>query len=148
MPGSAHTWVDGDVATAAFLNALPRGVMAYVLGSTADQAGISGMTDITGLSATFTAISSRIYKTEVIVATTQQSGAGIQSLVITDSGGTQLNGVSQEVSAWGHLKVEWLETSLSGSITRKARISTNVGTMTVRGSSTVRGVLLITDVGV
>jgi hypothetical protein len=150
LPGTAHTWVDGDVATAAYLNALPRGVMGYVLGSTSPQTGITTVADITGLTVTFTAVASRLYRTTLIVAATQLTAAGTSSYVIADAGNTQVNGFSISASTNFSLVavVVLLETGISGSVTRKGRASTNAGTLTIEGAGGVRGSILVEDIGV
>jgi hypothetical protein len=149
MAGSAHTWVDNDVATAAYLNALPRGVMAYVNGSTSDQAGITTVVDITGLTTTFTAISSRLYRVTLYASVFQVTTAGFATISITDSAGTVLRQgmVDLIVSGRGVLTVVSLETGLSGSITRKGRAATSAGTVTVLGTSLRFAALIVEDLG-
>lgn len=149
MPGSAHTWVDGDVATAAFLNALPRGVMGVAIAS-AGQSGIAASaTDIAGASVTFTAVSGRHYKTVVSVPRLDQATSnGLVSVYIRDGASANLRQSMDLVGAGNtfstHLELE--ESAASGSVTRKVSLSTSAGTV---GYPAGWGIIIVVhDIGV
>jgi hypothetical protein len=151
LPGTAHTWVDGDVATAAFLNALPRGVMGNALGAGSSQTGITGLVDITGLSITYTAIASRLYKTTVVIPVNQVTSAAMNIFIpVTDAAGTAVRAatISLGASEYAVVSFTFVETGLSGTITRKVRASTSAGTLTVYGDAAQRGQFIIEDIGV
>lgn len=147
MPGTAHTWVDGDVATAARLNALPRGIMGYAVRTT-DQSGVSATADITSLSVTFTAISSRYYKTTLGVRYQPTTSSNID-IFITDGS----NNIKQDwadtrgTSEYGAMSVTVVETGLSGSTTRKGRASSSAGTITLFGNAVYPTFILVEDIG-
>lgn len=154
MPGTAHVWVDGDVATAAFLNALPRGVMGYAIGSSTAQTGIGVFdVDLTGLSITWTAIASRIYRIEVWAMMKQVGAAGQPTLHITDAAGVLKCDAAATSAANDFVPLYALEivTGLSGSVTRKARANAvGGGTVSVNpDSQSFRApLMMVTDVGI
>lgn len=145
----AEPWSDGDVLTAAHLAGLPWGVMGYVLGGTSDQTGISAVADVTGLSVTFTAVSTRLYRTTVYLAISQQTSGGTVAVIIADGASTQVNRTDLTLATNDAAAVAFahLETGASGSITRKVRVSTSAGTMTVRGAAALRAYILVEDLG-
>ena len=148
MAGAGHTWVDGDAPNTTWLNALPRGVMAFATVSAA-QSGISAEVDVTGLSVTFTAESSRLYLTVVNLHVQQLTSTGGIVLRIADGAGTQVQACSENAPANDSraFHLEHHETGLSGSITRKARISTSAGTCTIQGSANTHPIIRVIDLG-
>lgn len=146
----AVTWVDGDVATATKLNALPRGVMGYVNGSASDQTGITVSADITSLSVAFTAISTRLYRTTMSVNVQQQTaGPAVAVIFISDGAGTGKSNRSVTLALNDFIEVTCvaLETGLSGAITRKGRANTSAGTLAIIGTSIRSASIVVEDMG-
>jgi hypothetical protein len=140
----------GTILTAAEYNKLPRGVVYYNL-VTANQTGISTVVDITSMTAaTWTATSTRTYRTTIYLPQCQQkTSGGIVVARITDASNVdkqQWNGTFA-TSDYFAVAMEVIETGLSGSITRKGRISTNAGTVDLTQSATAPGFILVEDIG-
>jgi len=140
----------GTILTAAEYNKLPRGVVYYNL-VTANQNGISTVADITSMTAaTWTATSTRTYRTTVYLPYVQQkTSAGTVVARITDASNVdkqQWNG-TMATSDFFAVVMQVIETGLSGSITRKARIATSAGTIDITQSSTAPGFIMVEDVG-
>lgn len=135
-------------AVANELNALSDNNVAKTSGT--DQAGIAATpTDITGLSLTWTADPARAYKITLCVQITT-SVAQTPLVAITDAAGTVIisrNVTTPAAAASASLHIEWVETGLSGSITRKARGSVASGTLTIVNSSNRNGILIVQDIG-
>ena len=68
------TFTAGNILTAAQMNRLPWGIMGYAQ-ATASQSGITTETNVTGLSVTFTADSTRYYKTTIYTFSALQNTA-------------------------------------------------------------------------
>lgn len=145
----AEPWSDGDVPSASELAGLPWGVMGYANGSTSDQTSISSETDITGLSVAFTAISSRLYRTTLTMTVTQVSSTGTITGRISNAANSLIASAQATLAAGSttQITVTSVETGISGATTRKARIDTSAGTVTVEGSSTIRARLVVEDLG-
>lgn len=145
----AEPWSDGDVLTAAHLAGLPWGVMGYV-NKTAAQNGISAATDITSLTITFTAVSTRLYRTTLYLPRlTQNTSTGLVVPLIADGASATKNQAVRTLTATSEtdVVVVILETGLSGSVTRKGRISTTAGTVDVACSATQIAHILVEDLG-
>lgn len=144
----AEPWADNDVLTAAQLAGLPWGVMAYAT-KTADQTGITTLTDITSLSVTFTAISTRLYRTTVWMRGSQITSAGTVSATIADGASVEKARVATSIIAAGFsaLHVVLIETGISGSITRKARADTSAGTLSILGAAAGASLITVEDLG-
>lgn len=155
IPGG---YIAGDVLGAADMNLLPAGKMGYGLTTTA-QTGITGTvgspTDLTTLTATFTAVSGRLYRTTVSVPLTSSADGQI-AVVMIRSGSTVLASRSFETpdasDANGDLvydaTVDLLFTG-SGSVTHKASMyrRAGAGSFSNAASSTNPAHLLIEDIG-
>jgi hypothetical protein len=143
------TFTAGAILTASQMNRLPWGIMGT--GSkTADQNGITTVADITSLSVTFTAVSTRYYRTTLFLAQIQQNtAAGSVNLLITDATPTTKVSFFTNMASgdFEPIQVSVVETGLTGSITRKGRISTSAGTIDVRGSATIISHILVEDLG-
>lgn len=140
----------GDVLTATNFNYLPRGVVYYNL-VTANQTGVSTVADITSMTAaTWTASSSRTYRTTIYLPYCQQkTSGGVVVVRITDASNVdkqQWNGTFA-TSDFFAVVIQVIETGLSGSITRKGRISTSAGTVDLTQSATAPGYILVEDIG-
>lgn len=145
----AEPWSDNDVLTAANLAGMPWGVVGYVNGSSSAQAGISSVTDLTGLSVTWTAVSTRLYVVLLTVGFTQASSTGNITVRIADGSSTSQAFYQNTLAASSHgqITVTELLTGASGSTTRKGRIETSAGTVSVGGSTNNRPRLIVLDVG-
>ena len=156
MPGS-KTFASGDVLTAADVNAYLRGglVMGYASVST-PQAGITAVTDLTGLSVTFTAIAGRLYRVVLSGEITGTVAGDLAIAYITGSDNTILRRGIVTVPAlsggtgYFFLTLERLLTFSAGSVTLKARLLLDVGSGTVglyaAGDSPAH--LIVEDIGV
>lgn len=144
----AEPWADNDVLTAAQLAGLPWGVMAYAT-KTADQTGITTLTDITSLSVTFTAVSTRLYRTTVWMRGSQITSAGTVSATVADGASVEKARVATSIIAAGFsaLQVVLIETGISGSITRKARADTSAGTLSILGAAAGASLITVEDLG-
>jgi len=144
------TFTAGAVLTAAQMNRLPWGIVQYSE-KTADQNGISTAVDITDLSVTWTADSSRYYRISFYLAPIRQNtSAGIVVPVIADgSNNTKVQAnLTLAAGDFGLVTIAEIVTGLSGSITRKARISTTGGTVDVLAATATEGnYLIVEDLG-
>lgn len=140
----------GSVLTATEYNKLPRGVV-FRNTITAAQNGIgTGATDMTNFSATWTATSSHLYRTTIFVPQVlQNTSTGTTSIVIADGSNNQISiaYMQQVTGAQFAMIVQAIETSLSGSITRKGRASTTANTINLVLASTAPGFILVEDLG-
>lgn len=138
----------GSVLTATEYNKLPRGVVYYAT-VTADQTGFgTSATDITGLSATWTAISGHAYRTTLYVQTIQRTAASTISLILSDGAGTGQAGTQNyagAVNAWVLMTLTHIETGLSGSVTRKARLFTNANTVDMIATGTSKQASIVVE---
>jgi hypothetical protein len=130
-----HIWVDGDVANASRLNAFPGGAPTWVQGS--GQTGIgSTVTDLTGVSVTFTAEASRLYKTTLIIPRLDQiTTTGVVTGHIANAASTSVMSAVVSITAgqFSNLTVTLLESGIAGSTTRKGRLATSVGSVNTVG---------------
>lgn len=144
------TFSSGAVLTADQMNRLPWGVVAFAQ-KTADQTGITAQADVTSLSVTWTADSTRYYKISVYMAPIRQKTAGgIVVPVITDgSNNTRVQAnVTLAADDFACVAIAEIVTGLSGSITRKARIGTTAGTVEVLAATAAQGnYIVVEDIG-
>jgi hypothetical protein len=143
----AEPWSDGDVLTAAHLAGMPWGVVGYAT-KTADQTGITTLADVTSLSVTFTAVSTRLYRTTVWMRGSQLGGsAGTVSATIADGASVEKARVATSIISAGFaaLHVVLIETGISGSITRKARADTTAGTLSILGAAAGASLIIVED---
>ena len=148
----------GEVLTASRYNqdvventiALPRGIVAYAE-KTSDQTGISAAADITGLSVAWTADSSRYYRISLYLAPIRQntSPAVVVPVIADGSSTTKVQANLTLVAGdFGLVTIAEIVTGLSGSITRKARISATGGTVDVLAATATEGnYLIVEDLG-
>lgn len=143
------TFTAGDVLTADEMNRLPWGIVAYAE-KTASQTGITTAADVTSLTATWTAISSRYYRTTIYCAELFQNTSNSQGRFFV----TDLSRVQKQVgfnfmlaTQIGSIAISVIETGLSGSITRKLRASTDAGSLTINASATSPAYIVVEDLG-
>jgi hypothetical protein len=143
------TFVSGNVLTANQMNRLPWGVMGYAQ-ATANQTGITTETNITGLSVTFTADSTRYYRTTLYVAYgEQQTSANYPVVSIADGSNNikQSHTMYQLASQGDAFCVVVVETGLTGSTTRKGRARTPTGSLTLAAGATTPMFIVVEDIG-
>lgn len=118
---------------------------------TSNQGSITTLTDVTGMSVTFTAVSGRRYLTTLELLAISTVAADFYESRITDGSNVlkQLSTVyigNLSSSIKSHLSV--LESGLSGSVTRKARVARiGTGTLTVSADATYPSQIVVYDVG-
>lgn len=151
----AYPWSANDILTAADLNAAlakagPPAVRTWVgKASGSDQSGISTTADITGVSVTWTADSSRIYKMSLSVNIQKLTTANTVATYITTGANAAViaRSTTLAINDLFPLHFEWTESGLSGTTTRKARIETATGTVSVINSFSRNAILIVEDVG-
>lgn len=138
----------GDTLTAAQYNLLPRGVVAAA-SATANQTSISSEVDLSSLSVTWTATSSRSYRVTVRVIAQQLSSAGDAQVKLTNSSNTQVarSLITQPASAYATHVVVVVLSGLSGSVTYKARGTTSAGTVTLVAAGDSPASIVVEDIG-
>jgi len=144
------TFVAGAILTAAQMNRLPWGVMDYAT-KTASQTGITGtVIDISGLTLTFTAVSTRVYRTTVWALVRQNTSPGAPVIQITDGANVQKTEADVYIAAAANFATfvaSCIETGLSGSTTRKARGVSNTATWDLVASATFPAYITVEDIG-
>lgn len=103
-----------------------------------DQTGITTVTDITGVTVTWTADPARAYLITLQVGAADQiTTAGTQAAHITDSSNVIKRSASevQSANARGAYYLSVIESGLTGSQTRKGRFQTSAGTTTLTATS-------------
>lgn len=126
----------------------PLGWMAQQFGGTSDTAGL-GATDV--LNRTFTADAARRYKTTVTV-NAQKTGTADAlnvSLHTTTGGGGLLaqRSYTMAINELGNVELTWVESGISGSVTRVARVGPSSGTWTYVGTFGRQALMVIEDIG-
>ena len=149
MPVSAFT--AGDVLTAANMNLLPRGEMGYAQRTT-DQGGITTVTDVTSLSVTWTAVSSRRYKITAQAGLLSSVLDDVASIWITDAANAKQATayvLVRTVSFGVQTNTSKIVTGLSGSTTWKVRAERIAGTgsISVVSGATFPSFILVEDIG-
>jgi hypothetical protein len=137
----------GQILTAAEQNNFPRGSAGYQNLPT-NFTATTGQADI-GVSVTFTAVSSRLYKTTLNIPLIDSGAAQIVIAYITDSANTSKIGGQASFTASlqrNSLTLVLLETGLSGSTVRKGRAETTTSTANFSGSP-IRASIVVEDIG-
>jgi hypothetical protein len=146
------TFVSGAILTAAQQNAFGFSAMALATNTTASQAGITGVTDLTGMSVTFTAIANRNYKvsyhiygiptvTNACYSVNLQEGATIKQVANTNGGvaaiGTTISGLYVGTFSAGSHTLK-----LTGQLT-----GGSTGTIKFEAASVLPWIFLVEDIG-
>lgn len=136
-----------DVRTYAITNG-PRGYMGRAQ-ATANQAGITVSTDLTGLTVTFTAVAGRRYRITTHVIG-QQITAGADQSVSIYEGATELQRATISLSAafFGTFNPTLTVSPSAGAHTYKLKGMTTAGTMTMHGSATYPASIIVEDIGI
>jgi apolipoprotein N-acyltransferase len=144
----AEPWSDGDVLTAAHLAGMPWGVMGYASIS-ANQSGITTVADVTGLSVTFTAVSTRLYRTTVWLHAQQLSSGALAEVLLTDGSDTILadSTFTLATNDLATFSIVSTVTAISGSHTRKVRARTAAGSLTIASNANNPGRIIVEDIG-
>lgn len=118
-----------------------------------NQTGIASVTDLTGMTFTFPAYSTRRYRADVYVTNlSQQTANGTVILSITNASNTTLAQVSQDcttLTANGPLALTYHFVGTNASTTLKARMSTSAGTVNIGSgiNSTTKCWMSVEDIG-
>jgi hypothetical protein len=126
-----------------------RGVVDYGE-STAVQTSIGGTdVDLTNLTVTFTATSTRIYRASLLLPHCGHSANATSYIKITSGA----NGLYNEATHYQPMNqgfpifLQAILVGISGTQTVKARAACSSGILQLNHSSTARGILLVEDVG-
>ena len=144
------TFTSGAVYTAAQANNFPFGVAGKAQKTTATSVTTTE-TDISGMSVTWTADSTRLYRISVAgIARTTSAGNIYITVSITDSANAakQLvrNGATTTDMRF-ELTGFVYESGLSGSVTRKLRVAMSSGTGEIEAGSTFPLQMIVEDIG-
>ena len=150
-------FVAGDILGAADLNALPGGVSAGGYARvTADQGTFTTVTDLTSLTVTWTAVSSRLYRTSFYACLTSTIAGDELAVLVTDGSNVQ-KAIDEKIQRaldigqdnFTVLTGSVVETGLSGSMTRKLRAlrTTGTGAVTLEASATGPAYIVVEDIG-
>ena len=158
---SNTTFVAGNILTAAQMNNLPWGIVTATAGGTSGSGYIRNTTvpvaipaaigDVSGMTISWTAISSRIYKITLTLSDINTVLGMTPFLIdITDAANTTKYQARQSFAAnqTATMTMSYVETGLSGTILRKVRVqgTTNVGTFNTNAASGL-SVFSIEDIG-
>ena len=144
------TFTSGAVYTAAQANNFPFGVAAKAQKTTATSITTSDA-DVSGMSVTWTADSTRLYRISVsCIARTTSAGNVYVTLSITDSANAAKQLIRNGATTTD-LRFELTgfvyESGLSGSITRKLRVISVSGTAEIEAGSTFPFQMIVEDIG-
>jgi hypothetical protein len=148
------SWATSDFVGAADLNKDPGGWVGYEQ-VTASQNGITGVTDLTGLSITFTAVANRRYRTTFSGEINGSVAGDLLIAYITDGAGTSLRRGVLTVPAlisgagYSQMTLQYVFQPSAGSITHKVRLERNAGTGNANlfATTTSPAFILIEDLG-
>ena len=160
---SNTTFVAGNILTAAQMNSLPWGIVTATAGGTSGDGYIRNTTnpvnigasigDVGGMTISWTAISTRIYKITLTLSDINTvSGMSPFLLDITDGSATPVSKYQARQSfAAGEtstMTMSYVETGLTGTILRKVRVqgTTNAGTFNTNAAAAL-SVFVIEDIG-
>lgn len=149
---SNTTFVSGAILTAQQQNNFPFGVQGYVKRTAGSVSVTTTMTDITGVTVSFTAITGRAYKVTANFTATKNTAIGTMTLQITDGTPTVLYEFPLEMTAIssGYLPcISVVVTGLSaGSQTLKLRASVSINTGTIFATAANPLSFIVEDIGI
>jgi hypothetical protein len=149
MPSPNTAFTAGQVLTADQQNRLPRGVMAFVQRTTSVTNLTTTYADITGMTVTFTAESSRLYKISYYMTGLKNTTSGYTDISLTDDSNNQIFSMAQYAVAANYFNGSGgvVITGISGSKTYKLRGASEVATSTPTATATVPITLIVEDIG-
>jgi hypothetical protein len=137
----------GQVFTSAQANNFPRGVMGYAI-STTSPTVTTTTADVTGMTATWTAVANRLYRAtfEGFVACTNPSQ---NQFFFADASNVNQDSWYEDIpaGAFRTICLVYLFTTTAGSKTLKLRAQTSAGTMTFYGDSGRSLSFIVEDLG-
>jgi hypothetical protein len=158
---SNTTFVSGAILTAAQMNNLPWGIVAATAGGTSGSGYVRNTTspvaitaaggDVSGMTITYTAISSRIYRVTVTLSDIF-SGGGFSPFLLEVTDGSNVVKYQARLTLGAgntsNMTISYVETGLSGSTLRKVRVYgiTNSGTFNTNAAANL-SVFSIEDIG-
>lgn len=158
---SNTTFTSGAILTAAQMNNLPWGIVTATAGGTSGSGYVRNTTtavvisvaatDVSGMTISWTALSTRIYRITVTLSDiTSVSGFNPFVLDVTDAANNvkyQGRRIFPALDTDG-MTISYVETGLSGTILRKVRTTgvTNTGTFNTNAASSL-SVFVIEDIG-
>jgi hypothetical protein len=142
-------FVSGSILTAAQMTALPMGIVGYTRYTGGNQTVTSASSvDITGMTATINAVSTRLYKISFMISARKNSNAGYL-FVSAMSGATTINEFGQTNVAGGYFTFAGsvLISGISGSTVIKMQTYVENASGTLFFSAGSPGFLTVEDVG-
>lgn len=119
--------------------------------TTTDQNNFAGPVNLSGLTASWTAIATRRYKTSLwLPRVTQNTSQGLAAVQIYDNAGATTIRQSAKTLVAGassDFSVNSSETGLTGAVTRRGRASTTAGTMSCVNSTAGGAQIIVEDTG-
>ena len=158
---SNTTFVAGNILTAAQMNSLPWGIVTATAGGTSGDGYIRNTTnpvnigasigDVGGMTISWTAISTRIYKITLTLSDVNTVSGMTPFLIdITDGSNVSKYQARQSFAAnqTSNMTMSYVETGLTGTILRKVRVqgTTNAGTFNTNAAAAL-SVFVIEDIG-
>jgi hypothetical protein len=142
---SGSAWVE----VSSMLTKAPRGVMASVVRTTSVSSLTTSTADITGMTVTFTAESTRLYKFTWTVTGQKIANAGFTEIILTNAANTQFATVVSTVNASGYWNCSGcvLLTSLNGSVTYKLRGLSGTGGSNIVAQANGPITFVVEDIG-
>lgn len=112
------------------------GIVAYRQTSAQQSITAVAFADVTTLTATFTAIAGRTYRTTAVVAYIKTTAVGTVSVVLANAADGVLNGTAAPSgpNAYGFVVVDYVESNISGTQTRKVRLHPGTDGVAVQGA--------------
>jgi len=151
MPSPNTTFVTATALSAQQLNNYPFGLVGYAENTSLAQTGITTVTDITGLSVTFTGVAGRRYRVEGYLLLQSTVSGDTVNLIIRNSANTSLQQsiYHLESNASAYFCTSTLVMAATGATTIKLSMQrqAGTGTMTANGGGTFPAQLVITDIG-
>lgn len=158
---SNSTFTSGQILTSTNMNNLPWGIVAATAGGTSGSGYIRNTTtavaigtaaaDVSGMTISFAAISSRIYKVTVTLSDVV-SGAGFTPLLVEVTDATPTTKYqarfTMPAAQTNNITFSYVETGISGTILRKVRTTgvSNTGTFNTNAAAAL-SVFVIEDIG-
>lgn len=129
---------------------LPRGRLTSAV-VIANQTGISAITDLTGLTISWTGVAGRWYRVTAKVELTATAADGAFVLSMTDGSNILVQRAVRSCTADATTTTIELIEQITGAVTRKLRLAKSGGTGTVglqTASATIPAFILVEDIGV